>query len=84
MVSAIDYVMFDNGHQQPESNVPFPAACLVCREKVYTANITSDAAVLLSDIMKTIFNITLNWYDKEDLNEVRFNSHSRVHVWCML
>ena len=84
MVSAIDYMMFDNGQHQTEPNAPSPVACLACREKVYTANITSDVAVLLSDIMKTIFNITLNWCDKEDLNEVRFNPHSHVHVWCVL
>lgn len=73
IVSAIDYVMFESGVQpshHSELNGATPVAQLICRETIYTANISDDSAVLLSDIMKTVFNITLNWCDKEDLNEV--------------
>ena len=64
--------MFGSPEQQPESSGATPVAELACRETVYIANITSDAAVLLSDIMKTVFNITLNWCDKSDLKEVSY------------
>ena len=70
IVSAIDYVMFGSHEQQPETS-----AQLTSRETVYTADISNDTAILLSDIMKIVFNITLNWCDKEDLNEVKFNLH---------
>ena len=72
LVLAIDHVMFGSPEQQAESSGATPVAQLACREAVYTANITSDAAVLLSDIMKTVFNITLNWCDKADLKEVSY------------
>ena len=73
LVSAIDYVICGSPEQPSESSAAAPVAQLACRETVYTANITSDAAVLLSDIMKTVFSITLNWCDKDNLNEVKFN-----------
>lgn len=72
LVSAIDHVLFGNTEEPVQSSGVSTTAQLVCRESVYTANIVSDSAVLLSDIMKTMFNITLSWCDKEDLNEVSF------------
>lgn len=74
LVLAVDHVMFGNAEQpashQTESDDATPLAQLVCRETVYTANITSGSAVLLSDIMKTVFNITLSWGDKANLSDV--------------
>lgn len=89
IVAAIDYVMFGSSEQpchQPESNGATPLTQLICRETVYIVNITSDSAVLLSDMLKTIFNITLNWCDKEKLDEVSvFNlkcSYLLMHYIC--
>ena len=74
LVLAVDHVMFGNAEQpashQTESDDATPLAQLVCRETVYTADIACDSAVLLSDIMKTVFNITLNWCDKANLSDV--------------
>lgn len=74
LVLAVDHVMFGSTEQpsshQTESHDATSLAQLVCRETVYTANIPSDSAVLLSDIMKTVFNITLNWCNKENLSDV--------------
>jgi len=66
---------------QPESSAPTPVPQLVCREAVYTVNITNDSVILLSDIMKTVFNITLSWCDNENLNEVKFSlSPMQLHI----
>ena len=89
MVAFVDYVMFGNDQspapQQGASSTATsatPAAQLTCRVNSYTVIIKSETAALLAEMMKTIFNVTLNWYEKDDdVNEVEIVAYS-VHNSC--
>ena len=78
MVALVDYVMFGSSEgpapQQATNSTAAatPVAQLTCRENSYTIVVKKDTATLLAEMMKTIFNITLNWCEKEDdLNKVK-------------
>ncbi|XP_065912094.1 synembryn-A-like [Dysidea avara] len=72
MVALVDYVMFGSSEgpapQQATNSTAAatPVAQLTCRENSYTIVVKKDTATLLAEMMKTIFNITLNWCEKED------------------
>jgi len=90
MVALVDFVMFGNGEgpapQQaatdPTAASAAPVAQLTCRVNSYTVIVKNDTAALLAEMMKTIFNITLDWNEKDDLNEVEILTSSVLH--CLL
>jgi len=94
MVAFVDYVMFGNGQspapQQAASSTATsatPAAQLTCRVNSYTVIIKNETATLLAEMMKTIFNVTLNWYEKDDdVNEVKILAFSVLQsmLLCIL
>jgi len=70
MVAFIDHVLC-GGVDHPVSQQTAGAATtssswLKCRENIYIVSVKKDEGALLAEMMKTFFNITLNWYEKED------------------